>query len=432
MVSARGRIRPAAARRTRFTARGWVFLVAAALLVFFAYLLRRPELLFIGAFVAAVVLLAFALISFQRPKLDVRRTFSPLVITAGRVVTVSLAIHNLSAHPLAATNWRDECGWAPQNGVVGSLGALRSGVLRNREPRASARVSYDLVPPRRGIFEIGPFSITLTDPFGLAAGTQLAHRAQSVTVVPEVTMLPETGLAIAEADGSSRLVQHRVVGGDHDITTRAYRTGDALRRVHWRASAHHGDLMVRQEEQRSHSEASILLDTRVSGYADLHTKHLADHAESEAFEWAVGFTASLVQHLQHSGFVVHMYETAASQLASVEQATVFLESLATVSLSAESEPISTVLAVSAQGSGRTPGSMFAILSDADDELVHSLAAGRSAFEMAIAFVIMPSDDRVYEPLRSAGWICVTVRAGDSAESAWLSVVDRAGERHGVR
>jgi len=80
--------------------------------------------------------------------------------------------------------------------------------------------------------------------------------------------------------------------------------------VHWRASAHHGDLMVRQEEQRSHSEASILLDTRRSGYRDANSLHPLAAAESDRFEWAVGFAASLVVHLQHSGFLVHMHESA--------------------------------------------------------------------------------------------------------------------------
>lgn len=417
-------------RHARLTARGWAFLIGAAVLMVCAYSLGRPSLLLVAAFVAAVPLLSIVLVRFQRLRIDVRRSMSPLVVTAGRPTTVTLEISNLSPRPMAATLWRDECGWAPSLSASGRLGPLRGGSLRHREPRASARLRYELVPPRRGVYEIGPFSVTLVDPFGLARGTQVAYHAQPVTVVPEVQLLPDSGLAIAEAEGSARLVQHRAVGGEHDITTRAYRTGDALRRVHWRASAHHGDLMVRQEEQRSHSEASVLLDTRQDGYRDVHLLRTADEPESDAFEWAIGFTASLVLHLQHDGFLVHMNETGPRQLSSVEHPTEFLESMATLSLSTgRSAPDLATLSGDGR-SGKARGSMFVVLSDPSDGLVDSLAAHRGAFELAVAFIVLPLHDRVSEPLRLAGWTCVSVEPGGTAQSAWLSVMTGRGGHFG--
>jgi uncharacterized protein (DUF58 family) len=414
-------------RRTFLTRRGWAFLVVAALLVIFAYALRRPELLFIGCFVAAIPLLSLALIGLQRPNLDIRRSFTPLQLTSGQPTAVRLQVSNLAPRPFPAAAWSDAVGWLPKGRPAGQLGPLRSGLFRHREPLSVTRVGYDLTPPRRGRFEVGPFTITMTDPFGLASGTQRAGHAQSVTVVPQVQPLPDSGLAIAEAEGSARLVQHRAVGSDHDVTTRAYRTGDALRRVHWRASAHHGDLMVRQEEQRSHSEASVLLDTRTGGYRDAGSAHPFVVAESDRFEWAVEFAASLVVHLQRSGFLVHMHESAEQQLALVENTTLFLESLATVALSVVPAPMEAVLA-GGSDSGRIPGSMFAIISDADTELLDALVARRSSYELAVAFLVMPDDDSAAVALGRAGWTCVTVRAGDSAENAWLAVVDREGGR----
>ena len=414
-------------RNTRLTARGWGFLAVAALLIVSAYSLHRPELLFIGCFVAALPALSLFLIRLQRPNLEIRRTFAPLVLTAGHPAVVRLQVNNLAQRPFPASTWTDAVSWLPTRGATGPLGPLRSGLFRHREPLSSARLTYEVTPPRRGRFEIGPFTITMIDTFGLASGTQLAHHAQTVIVIPEVQALPESGLTIAEAEGSARLVQHRAVGGDHDVTTRAYRTGDALRRVHWRASAHHGDLMVRQEEQRSHSEASVLLDTRRSGYRDA-TGHPLAAAESDRFEWAVGFTASLVVHLQHSGFLVHMHESAEPQLAAVENTTHFLESLATVGLSPIPAPMDVVLGGGNGHSGRTPGSLFAIISDADAELLDVLTARRGSYELAVAFLVMADDASVSLPLSKAGWTCVQVRPGDTAEDAWLAVVDTDGRR----
>ncbi len=138
-----------------------------------------------------------------------------------------------------------------------------------------------------------------------------------IVVVPEVVELPPGGPTLADGEGTAQLVQRRVTGNDDDLTTREYRPGDALRRVHWRASARHGELMVRQEEHRSHPDARIVIDTRQSGYPDAVPDpgdSWSPTAHSEAFEWVVRMTASLGSHLEASGFRVLIEETAVPQV----------------------------------------------------------------------------------------------------------------------
>src|SRR5690606_41086826 len=57
-------------------------------------------------------------------------------------------------------------------------------------------------------------------------------------------------------------------GDSDDVLTREYRRGDAMRRVHWRATARAGDLRVRQEEH--HAEVSSLVILR----SEEHTSEL--------------------------------------------------------------------------------------------------------------------------------------------------------------
>src|SRR5690554_4837787 len=161
-------------RRTFLTQRGWAFLAVAGLLVILAYALRRPELLFVGCFVAAVPLRSLVLIGLQRPNLDVRRTFTPLLLTTGRPTAVRLQVTNLAPRPFPVSTWTDAVGWLPKHPVAGQLGPLRSGRVRHREPLSATRLGYVLTPPRRSRFEVGPFTISMTDPFGLASGTQRA------------------------------------------------------------------------------------------------------------------------------------------------------------------------------------------------------------------------------------------------------------------
>ena len=155
------------------------------------------------------------------------------------------------------------------------------------------------------------------DPFGMVNAVLAVGEADRLVVVPDVVELPPGGPTLADGEGTAQLVQRRVTGNDDDLTTREYRPGDALRRVHWRASARHGELMVRQEEHRSHPDARIVVDTRQSGYPDAVPDPgdtWSPTAHSESFEWVVRMTASLGAHLESSGFRVLIEETAVPQV----------------------------------------------------------------------------------------------------------------------
>src|SRR5690606_18802468 len=81
--------------------------------------------------------------------------------------------------------------------------------------------------------------------------------------------------------------------GTDNLIPRPYAPGDSIRRVHWRASAHHGDLMVREEEREQTASATVVIDTDPSSWAD-----------EEAFDHALSAFVSVVARLHHDGFLV--------------------------------------------------------------------------------------------------------------------------------
>src|SRR5699024_718722 len=124
------------------------------------------------------------------------------------------------------------------------------------------------------------------------------------------------------AVGSSRPASsHGGPGGD-DVIARPYVPGDPLRRVHWKATAHRGEPMVRQEEQDDSRHALVLLDPRTQRAmqgAVLGTRSgsRSGRGVDAMFEWAVSMTASLVEHLAEQGFSVTMQVLGTSIRASV-------------------------------------------------------------------------------------------------------------------
>jgi uncharacterized protein (DUF58 family) len=283
----------------RLTVRGWAFLGGGLVALIAAYSGGQPELQYIGLLLMLLPVVAFVLVRIRRPKLEITRSFAPSIVQAGTTTSARLHVRNRALSRSPRVRWWDDLPWAPWTTEEREL-------LPLKPTSWPTEVGYELRPPRRGLFGIGPLTVESSDPFGLATGTASYGGEQELTVTPEVVPLAESGLTVPAGSGEARLVQRRASGDEDDAMTREYRIGDAMRRVHWRATARHGELMVRQEEQRSLPRARILIDTLSDGYRDVTT---GAEIESEAFEWVVRMLASVAVHLRRAGFAVTIDET---------------------------------------------------------------------------------------------------------------------------
>jgi uncharacterized protein (DUF58 family) len=408
---------------TRPTVRGLIFLVAGVAAGVIAYAVGRTEFLFAAGFLLLLPLAGLVIVRLRPLRLTVVRTFSPTVVSAGTPTVVELAVRNVSGFASAAATWTDRIPWFPHSAGPGTLPMLAPGAIA--AGARGARLGYSLRPTLRGVYDIGPLDVDYSDPFGLATARVEVGASQSLYVIPLVVPLGETTSVSVSGEGSARLIQHMAVGNDDDLMTREYRTGDALRRVHWRASARHGELMVRQEEQRSYPEARLLIDTRMDGYGGANAESGIHDTEFGWFEWAVTMTASLGVHLHHSGFLVQVLESGPRQIASLGdtnqgsgQDVEFLLSLAGVRLSDSREFVGEELEERAQGN---LGPIFAVVAEPSIETLRWILAQRRPYETGMAFVIDTGNHEAWTALAEAGWTCVPVRDSDDPALVWASV-----------
>jgi hypothetical protein len=400
----------------RPTVRGAVTLAIGVLALLLAYWGGRRELLVVACAAFLLPIAGLVAIRLRRPRLDVLRMFSPPVVSVGDPVDVRMRIRNTGSAASPSLVWNDAVPWQEEDPAPQPLAPIPAGTA----PQRVRAVDYRLRPAQRGVYAIGPLVVEQRDAFGMIARVAAVGEQDRLVVIPTVDRLPDGGPAPADGEGTARLIQRRATGNDDDLTTREYRAGDALRRVHWRASARHGELMVRQEEHRSRPDAHIVVDTRVGGYPDAHPdagRAWTEAVESDAFEWVVRMTASLGIHLEAAGFRVEIEETAPAQLEQIgerweggRRTDGFLTSLAGVRLL--TPPPGDLAAPPGPA-----GPLFAILSDAEDLTAEWLVRRRRGSDLAIAFAVEPRPELV-ERLTEAGWICVPVGPRDAPADIW--------------
>ncbi|MFF4605476.1 DUF58 domain-containing protein [Streptomyces sp. NPDC001339] len=420
------------------TTRGRSFLAAGTAAAACSYLLGQPDLLRVGLLLAALPLVCVLVLHRTRYRIAGSRTLSPARVPVGAESRVRLRVENVSRLPTGVLMLQDRVPYV--------LGPRPRFVLDRVEAGGHREVSYRVRSDLRGRYPLGPLQLRLSDPFGMCRLTRSFSAFDTLTVVPRLEPLPAVRPG-GEATGYGEGRRHSsALAGDDDVIPRGYRHGDDLRRIHWRSTARHGELMVRREEQPQQARCTVLLDTR-------ETAHPGSGPDS-AFEWAVSAAASAMVHLLERGLSVRLLTDTgdtvpgpdvtggfAGGTKSADAVGLVLDTLAVVEHSAEGglSAAHDVL----RGSGSGGGLLVAFFGDLDEEQAAVAGRMRRRSGAAIAFVLdgdawsrgpggiglstgqVPMAERL-RLLRGAGWTALPVRPGDALADLWRAAADRPG------
>ncbi len=231
--------------------------------------------------VAAACLLLVAMV-VQQPVLFYMATTFILLLFAGRV-QASLALRGLSVRR-----------WCPAEATVGDTVAVRFEVTNRSRlgapwllleerfgstdwmrdvispppfcppAQGSTEIEYSFVPIRRGRYSPKDICVYAGDSLGISWRERTFEPSKdSLLVLPRPEPVPLDLRAVAgwsSEDSESGLAEG---GGIEPRGVREYRSGDSLRHVHWRSSARHRTLLVKQFEPGGLSDMTILCDTHV-------------------------------------------------------------------------------------------------------------------------------------------------------------------------
>jgi uncharacterized protein (DUF58 family) len=396
------------------TTRGRAFLAAGVTAAVCAIFLGQDELLRVGALLVLLPLVTAFFLGRARYRLGLVRSVTPSQVAAGQQARVQLDLTNDGKMPTGLLLLEDQVPYV--------LGTRPRFVIDRMGSKWHRNVGYVVRADVRGKYTVGPMTVRLSDPFGLVELNRSFQSTTPLVVTPRIHRLPLIPLSGAWTGSGDNRPRAFASGSAEDVTVREYRRGDDLRRVHWRSSAHAGQLMVRREEQPWQSRATVFLDNR-------SIAHRGSGAAS-SLEHAVSVAASVCVHLVQRGFLVRLVTAAGEEpggswheRALAAETGPLMESLAVVGSVAKSHLDVRWL----QESGHS-GLMVAVLGGVLDHDKPALSRMRhsAASAMAIALDVQawsrapvgPQDASAAGWLNANGWKATSAGPRDPVPGLW--------------
>jgi uncharacterized protein (DUF58 family) len=222
-------------------------LVAVAVLVIAAFSTALPFLFYLLYLAILVVGGSYVLVRLGLTDLEAGYAVSQLhghvgdklrvtytLRNASRIAKLWLEIHNPTTLP----------GGLPGRAITLAGRSERSWLIR--------------IPlARRGHFRIEPLHIRTGDPFGFFEASATVGQGVSVVVYPRLEPLPRWRLPAAALEGSQVSPVRTLQTTPLATTVRPYAPGDSMNRIHWKSTARHGEIQVKEFDLEQTADAWI-------------------------------------------------------------------------------------------------------------------------------------------------------------------------------
>lgn len=234
---------------------GWTVLVVGLLAWWMTARFAWAELGMVAA-ACLVLVVACVLLALDRAKVRIRADVEPARVTVGDPATGRIAVTNTS-----------------KRGMLPLLVELPVGrtAARFTLPALSAGRTHEelfVVPTsRRGVVPVGPATTVHGDPFGLVRRTVQWTERSELYVHPRTISLDNLGAGLLR-DLEGEVTPDLSMSDLAFHALREYQAGDDRRYVHWRSSAKHGRLLVRQFLDTRRSHLAIVVDTTPEVYTN--------------------------------------------------------------------------------------------------------------------------------------------------------------------
>ncbi|WP_420627535.1 DUF58 domain-containing protein [Candidatus Leptofilum sp.] len=228
----------------------------------------------------------------------------------GEVVPVTIELTNNGRLPIPWIQLQESVAVQLKHGEP-----LHQVVSLSRDEKAEFQ--YAIIARRRGYYQLGPLRLTTGDLFGIYPEQVAFLPADHLTIYPRITPLTQLGLPSRLPFGTIASHQRLFEDPARPMGIRDFRSGDTIRQINWKASAHTQHLMVKTFQPAISLETAVLLN--------LHTPDYTFGNRKDVAEWGIEVAASLAAHLvnqrQSVGLITNGIDPLASQQHGFDEAT---------------------------------------------------------------------------------------------------------------
>jgi uncharacterized protein (DUF58 family) len=256
-------------------------LIVATILVLAAFSTGLPFLFYLLYLAILVVGGSYVLVRLGLSDLEAGYAVSQLHGHVGDKMRVTYTLRNGSRLPklwLEVHNPTTLPGGLPGRAITLSGSSERSWLIR--------------VPlARRGHFRIEPLHIRTGDPFGFFEASATVGQGVSVVIYPRLEPIPRWRLPAAMLEGSKVSPVRTLQTTPLATSVRPYAPGDSMNRIHWKTTARHGELQVKEFDLEQTADAWIILDLQrgiQTGRGDDSTVEVAIRAAASIADKAIG------------------------------------------------------------------------------------------------------------------------------------------------
>ncbi len=225
-------------------------LIVAAVLVIAAFSTGLPFLFYLLYLAILVIGGSYVLVRLGLADLEAGYVVSQLHGHVGDKMRVTYTLRNGSRLPklwLEVHNPTTLPGGLPGRAITLAGRSERSWLIR--------------VPlSRRGHFRIEPLHIRTGDPFGFFEASATVGQGVAVVVYPRLEPLPRWRLPASALEGSRVSPVRTLQRTPLATTVRPYAPGDSMNRIHWKSTARHGEIQVKEFDLEQTADAWIVLD----------------------------------------------------------------------------------------------------------------------------------------------------------------------------
>lgn len=225
----------------------------AILMVFFGVMLQTNALIVLAALLLTIIPVAWAWNRAALWRVEYGRVLSEHRVFVGETIDLSVQVSNRKVLPLAWVKIDDQfpAMLTPENKTLAPSHIPLTAYLSQRAALGwfeRARWSYRLPCKQRGYYPLGPARLRSGDLFGLFERERVNPHVDRLIVYPQIKPMEDWGLPPKDPLGD---IQARVPIFEDATRARGvrdYRTDDAPKHVHWRATARRGELQVKVYE----------------------------------------------------------------------------------------------------------------------------------------------------------------------------------------